>query len=55
MVARAPVRSWISEAGTPWPFVNEFETGCTVEHAGYVLTWLVALLAVRHGMIDASN
>ena len=28
---------------TPWPFVNEFETGCTVEHAGYVLTWLVAI------------
>lgn len=43
MVARAPVRSWINEAGTPWPFVNEFETGCTVEHAGYVLTWLVAM------------
>lgn len=43
MVARAPVRNWINEAGTPWPFVNEFETGCTVEHAGYVLTWLVAM------------
>lgn len=43
MVARAPVRGWINEAGTPWPFVNEFETGCTVEHAGYVLTWLVAM------------
>ena len=39
----APVRTWINEAGTPWPFVNEFETGCTVEHAGYVLTWLVAI------------
>lgn len=43
MVASAPVRTWINEAGTPWPFVNEFETGCTVEHAGYVLTWLVAM------------
>lgn len=43
MVSRAPVRTWINEAGTPWPFVNEFETGCTVEHAGYVLTWLVAM------------
>jgi predicted dehydrogenase len=43
MVSRAPVRTWVNEAGTPWPFVNEFETGCTVEHAGYVLTWLVAI------------
>lgn len=43
MVPRAPVQTWINEAGTPWPYVNEFETGCTVEHAGYVLTWLVAI------------
>lgn len=43
MVSRAPLRSWINEAGTAWPYANEFETGCTVEHAGYVLTWLVAM------------
>jgi len=43
MVARAPVQTWINEAGTAWPFVNEFETGCTIEHAGYVLSWLVAI------------
>lgn len=42
MVPRAPVKTWINEAGTAWPYVNEFETGCTVEHAGYVLSWLVA-------------
>lgn len=43
MVPRAPVKTWVNEAGTAWPYVNEFETGCTVEHAGYVLTWLVAM------------
>lgn len=42
MVSHAPVRTWINEAGAAWPFVNEFETGCTVEHAGYVLSWLTA-------------
>ncbi|MEJ1472107.1 MAG: Gfo/Idh/MocA family oxidoreductase [Candidatus Sedimenticola sp. (ex Thyasira tokunagai)] len=42
MVTRAPVKTWINEAGTAWPYVNEFETGCTVEHAGYVMSWLVA-------------
>jgi predicted dehydrogenase len=43
MISSAPVRTWVNEAGTAWPYVNEFETGCTVEHAGYVLTWLVAI------------
>ena len=43
MVHRAPLRAWVNEAGTGWPYVNEFETGCTIEHAGYVLTWLVAM------------
>ncbi|MGV6820862.1 MAG: Gfo/Idh/MocA family protein [Parvularcula sp.] len=43
MVARAPVRKWINEAGVPWPFVDEFETGCSIEHSGYVLTWLCAM------------
>lgn len=43
MVHRMPVRKWINEAGVPWPYKDEFETGCTVEHAGYVLTWLAAI------------
>lgn len=33
-------RSWISRSGTPWPFKDEFEVGCTLEHAGYYLGWL---------------
>ena len=43
MVHRMPYQKWINEAGTPWPFEDEFETGCTIEHAGYVLTWLCAM------------
>jgi predicted dehydrogenase len=42
-VARAPTAKWINEAGAAWPSVDEFEIGCTVEHAGYVLTWLCAM------------
>ena len=34
---------WINESGVPWPAKDEFEVGCTFEHAGYVLTWLGAL------------
>jgi predicted dehydrogenase len=39
---RENYRNWISQSGAPWPVINEFETGCTVEHAGYALTWLAA-------------
>ncbi|MFT3768662.1 MAG: Gfo/Idh/MocA family oxidoreductase [Minicystis sp.] len=35
-------RSWRSDSGVPWPYVDEFEVGCTMEHAGYYLTWLCA-------------
>ena len=42
MVHRAPYRKWFSESGTPWPWQDEFEVGCTIEHAGYYLTWLPA-------------
>jgi predicted dehydrogenase len=35
-------KGWKSKSGTPWPYKNEFETGCTMEHAGYYLTWLTA-------------
>lgn len=43
MVPRAPTHAWINEAGVPWPAEDEYRVGCTVEHAGYVLTWLCAM------------
>lgn len=33
---------WTNGAGIPWPAKDEFEVGCTYEHAGYLLTWLAA-------------
>ena len=36
-------RKWVSESGAPWPYRDEFEVGCTLEHAGYVVTWLVEM------------
>lgn len=39
----APWRRWVNEGGVAWPGADEFETGCTVEHAGYVLTWMCAM------------
>ncbi|MGB8354840.1 MAG: Gfo/Idh/MocA family oxidoreductase [Chthoniobacteraceae bacterium] len=34
--------NWYNSAGIPWPAKDEFEVGCTYEHAGYMLTWLAA-------------
>lgn len=34
--------TWRNESGVAWPAKDEFEVGCTYEHAGYVLTWLAA-------------
>lgn len=42
-VPQAPYRKWASESGAPWPYRDEFEVGCTLEHAGYYLTWLIAM------------
>jgi predicted dehydrogenase len=35
--------SWRNDLGAPWPAKDEFEVGCTLEHAGYALTWLAAM------------
>jgi predicted dehydrogenase len=42
LVPAMPYKKWLSESGTPWPYQDEFEVGCTLEHAGYYLTWLAA-------------
>lgn len=42
MVFKMPYRHWLSASGAPWPAKDEFEVGCTFEHAGYYLTWLPA-------------
>lgn len=42
MVPRMPYQKWKSASGIPWPYRDEFEIGCTLEHAGYCLSWLAA-------------
>ena len=32
-----------SPTGAPWPYVEEFQEGCTFEHVGYHLGWICAL------------
>ena len=42
MIHRLPYESWRNELGRPWPADDEFRVGCTLEHAAYYLSWLVA-------------
>ncbi len=42
LIHRQRYREWINATGNPWPAKDEFEVGCTMEHAGYYLTWLTA-------------
>ncbi|WP_010248524.1 Gfo/Idh/MocA family protein [Acetivibrio cellulolyticus] len=35
--------TWISKTGTMWPYKNEFEMGCIMEHSGYCLSLLTYL------------
>jgi predicted dehydrogenase len=42
MLHRMPYERWKQPSGTPWPYRSEFEVGCTLEHAGYCVAWLIA-------------
>ena len=35
--------NWRSRSGAPWPYLHEYEMGCTWEHLGYHLTWMCAI------------
>ncbi len=34
---------WRSRSGAPWPYLHEYEMGCTFEHVGYHLSWMCAI------------
>ena len=53
-VPQAPYAKWQSESGAPWPYRDEFEIGCTLEHAGYYLTWLLAMFGSVRTVVAAS-
>lgn len=46
---------WLSTSGTPWPYKDEFEVGCTLEHAGYYLTWFPAFFGAARTITAFSS
>lgn len=53
-VPQAPHHAWRSESGASWPAQDEFAVGCTLEHAGYYLTWLIAMFGSVEKVVAAS-
>ena len=53
-IPQAPYARWHSETGAPWPYEDEFATGCTLEHAGYYLTWLMSWFGTVRKVVAAS-
>ncbi len=53
-IPQAPYEKWHSESGAPWPADDEFRTGCTLEHAGYYLTWFMAIFGPVDKVVAAS-
>lgn len=33
-------KTWKNDHGAYWPYKDEFEVGCVLEHAGYYISWL---------------
>jgi predicted dehydrogenase len=55
LLPRFQYRTWYSASGKQWPYRDEFEVGCTLEHAGYVLTWLAAMFGPARSVTAFSS
>lgn len=53
-IPQAAYDKWLSESGAPWPAEDEFRVGCTLEHAGYYLTWMIAAFGPVRRVVAAS-
>jgi len=42
LIHRLRYKEWKNELDIPWPYKDEFEVGCTIEHVGYPVSWLTA-------------
>jgi predicted dehydrogenase len=48
-------QKWANDSGTLWPWLDEYETGCTVEHAGYYLAWLTVMFGPAESVVAISD
>ena len=46
---------WRSRTGAPWPYLHEYEAGCTIEHVGYHLVWICAIFGPAESVTAFSS
>jgi predicted dehydrogenase len=47
--------TWRSRTGAPWPYLHEYEAGCTFEHVGYHLVWICAIFGPAESVTAFSS
>ena len=55
LIHKMPYKAWVSQSGIPWPYKDEFEVGCTLEHAGYYLSWFPAFFGRAESVTSFSS
>ncbi len=55
LIHKMSYQSWFSQSGIPWPYKDEFEVGCTLEHAGYYLSWFPAFFGPAQSVTGFSS
>ncbi|MEM8673675.1 MAG: Gfo/Idh/MocA family oxidoreductase [Cyanobacteria bacterium P01_G01_bin.67] len=55
LLHKMPYKAWVSQSGIPWPYKDEFEVGCTLEHAGYYLSWFPAFFGRAESVTGFSS
>jgi predicted dehydrogenase len=54
-IYRMKPEGWTNARGVPWPYLGEYEVGCTLEHAGYYLTWIAAIFGPAKSISSFSS
>ncbi|MEE9272886.1 MAG: Gfo/Idh/MocA family oxidoreductase [Robiginitomaculum sp.] len=55
LVHKMDYNNWVTPWGAVWPAEDEFESGCTLEHAGYMLTWLTTMFGPVRKMVSEAT
>lgn len=55
MLHKQSYKGWVGASGAPWPYKDELEIGCTIEHAGYSLTWLLGFFGPAESVTAFSS
>lgn len=53
-ISQAPLETWVSASGAPWPYADAFSNGVVIEQGAYWLSWLIAFFGPVQRIVAAS-